>query len=77
MMKTINFSQVRGTFNEYTCDQVSDVSGDFYRKEDVILYLEEKIAECEAAKPLASTPELMGIMNRISILHEIIVELRT
>lgn len=35
-MKAIRFVREQNTYNEYTCDNYTDCSGDFYRKEDVI-----------------------------------------
>ena len=41
-MKPVRFVREQNTYNEYTCDQFTDCTGDYYRKDDVI----DEVVKC-------------------------------
>lgn len=48
-LKTIRFVREPNTFNEYTCDQYDDCTGDYINKEDLINEIRFGIADSDTA----------------------------
>ena len=54
-MKTIRFAREHNTYNEYTCDQVTDCTGDYLKKDDVLALLDRIDAQIDLEAADAST----------------------
>lgn len=48
-MKTIRFARQYNTYNEYICDEVTDCTGDFLKKDDVLALI-QNYRDCEVSE---------------------------